>query len=319
LTIALRYADRRRQFGPEGASEVRLIDYATHRRRLLPRLATTYALNFAAHDLIDLYVAGDGARELETLAAGLKSYASWHATDTVQECREACGGQGYRAENRFAALKADSDIFTTFEGDNTVLMQLVTRGVLSKMKSQFADMRWYDTARWVSQRALDSVAERNPITVRWTDETHLRDPAFHRQVLVAREESLTLSLAQRLRRRIKDGMDPFHAFGEVQNHALALAHAFVQRHVQERFADRLDGATGPLRDVLADLAALYGLSLLEADRAWFLENGFFDASKSRAIRDQVDALCTSLAPHALALVDAFDIPESCIAAPIAMR
>ncbi|MEM6531339.1 MAG: acyl-CoA dehydrogenase [Myxococcota bacterium] len=319
LAVALRYADRRRQFGPEGAEEVRLIDYPVHRRRLVPRLATTYALNFAAHDLIDLYVAGEADRELETLAAGLKSYASWHATDTVQECREACGGQGYRAENRFAALKADSDIFTTFEGDNTVLMQLVTRGVLSEMKSQFADMRWYDTARWVSQRALDSVSERNPITVRWTDPAHLRDLEFHRQALQARQDSLTLSLGQRLRRRLKEGMDPFFAFGEVQTHALALAHAYVERHVHACFSARVEAASGSLRDMLQELCALYGLSLLEKDRAWFLENGFFEASKSRAIREQVDALCTSLAPQALALVDAFDIPESCIAAPIASR
>ncbi|MEL6547375.1 MAG: acyl-CoA dehydrogenase family protein, partial [Myxococcota bacterium] len=55
LTIALRYATRRRQFGPEGGPEVSLIDYPSHQRRLIPRLAETYALNFAAHDLADAY------------------------------------------------------------------------------------------------------------------------------------------------------------------------------------------------------------------------------------------------------------------------
>ena len=43
--------------------------------------------------------------------------------------------QGYRSRNRLGSLKADTDIFLTFEGDNTVLAQQVTRylmGLLSK-------------------------------------------------------------------------------------------------------------------------------------------------------------------------------------------
>lgn len=36
LTIAIRYAWRRRHFSPDGGPERRLIDYRTHQRRLLP-------------------------------------------------------------------------------------------------------------------------------------------------------------------------------------------------------------------------------------------------------------------------------------------
>ena len=97
----------------------------------MPLLAKTYALHFAQSELIEKFHAVfSGARgrrerdrrELETLAAGMKATSSWHATETIQTCRECCGGAGYMADNRFAALKADTDIFTTFEGDNTVLM-----------------------------------------------------------------------------------------------------------------------------------------------------------------------------------------------------
>ena len=44
LTIAIRRALERRQFGPPGGSEALLLDYRTHQRRLLPALAKTYAL-----------------------------------------------------------------------------------------------------------------------------------------------------------------------------------------------------------------------------------------------------------------------------------
>lgn len=43
----------------------------------------------------------------------------------AQECREACGGQGLKTENRVGQLKGEYDVQSTFEGDNFLLMQLV--------------------------------------------------------------------------------------------------------------------------------------------------------------------------------------------------
>ena len=53
LTIAVRRALERRQFGPPGEPEALLMDYRTHQRRLLPALAKTYALSFAQQRLVD--------------------------------------------------------------------------------------------------------------------------------------------------------------------------------------------------------------------------------------------------------------------------
>src|SRR6478735_164327 len=136
LDIAIRRGLTRRQFGAPGEPEALLMDYRTHQRRLLPALATTYALHFAQdrlrarlHEVFHTRAQDDDRRrrELETFAAGLKAVATWHATDTIQACREACGGAGYLKANRLAALRADTDVFTTFEGDNTVLLQLCAK------------------------------------------------------------------------------------------------------------------------------------------------------------------------------------------------
>jgi acyl-CoA oxidase len=43
----------------------------------------------------------------------------------LQECREACGGQGIKSDNRIGQAKAEYDVQLTFEGDNNVLMQQV--------------------------------------------------------------------------------------------------------------------------------------------------------------------------------------------------
>ena len=106
----------------------------------MPRLATTYGLHFAVRDLIMRYTgAPDGAVEVD--AAGLKAYASTSAVATIQACREACGGQGYLAANRLGVLRNDVDAFTTFEGANPVLLQLVAKGLLSGYGDELGDLR----------------------------------------------------------------------------------------------------------------------------------------------------------------------------------
>ena len=117
-----------------------MLDYLSHQRRLLPLVATCYALNFALHDLAARYGGtqnGADVREIEAEAAALKAMSTTHATRAIQEGREACGGEGYRAENRFVLLKADSDIFTTFEGDNTVLRLQAAKSLLSGYQPGF--------------------------------------------------------------------------------------------------------------------------------------------------------------------------------------
>ena len=39
----------------------------------------------------------------------------------------------------------------------------------------------------------------------------------------------------------------------------------------------------------------------------------------RALRPEINALCAELRPHALALVDAFAIPDAVVGAPIGRR
>ena len=174
MTIAVKYGLQRRQFGSPGSDrEEVLLDYGQHQRRLLPLLARTYALHFAqervAADLHTVFnrfgevEAADDEHErraLEARAAGTKALGTWHASRTIQECREACGGAGYLSVNRFDALRADTDVFTTFEGDNTILLQLVAKGLLTDYKDSFEDMDQIGMVRFVGGMAVETVLER---------------------------------------------------------------------------------------------------------------------------------------------------------------
>ena len=334
LAIAVRYGAERRQFGPPGEPEIRLLDYRTHQRRLMPRLAATYALHFALARLRDDFVASskggsdEDRREVEAEAAGLKALATWHTTDAVQVCRECCGGQGYLAVNRFADLKADTDVFTTFEGDNVVLLQLVAKSLLGDFKRQFGDMGFVGLLRFVARRAATAVAERNPITTRRTDEEHLRDREFHLGAFRWREQHLLATVAQRLKKRLDRGTEISQAMIECQDHLVATAEAHVERIVLQAFADAVRGAAADrvardgvgddgLHATLASLCDLYALSRLEAGRGWFLEQGVLEPAKAKAIRKLVNRLCLEIRGQAVPLVDAFGIPAALLRAPIA--
>ena len=129
-------------------------------------------------------------QEIEALAAGLKAYATWSTRDVLQECREACGGKGYLSENRIDALKNDTEIYTTFEGDNTVLMQLVAKNRLSEFRKTFGEMNAMGMINYVYENAKTAISEKNPIVTRKTDEVHLLDGEFHLNAFEHREKTI---------------------------------------------------------------------------------------------------------------------------------
>jgi acyl-CoA oxidase len=322
LTIAIRYGDQRRQFGPEGGTEVPILNYRTHQRRLMPLLATTYALHFALQHLTKRFLnrTEEDMQEIEAMAAGLKAYATWHTTQTLQECRECCGGKGYLSENRIDALKNDTDIYTTFEGDNTVLMQLVAKSRLTEFKQEFSNMTMFTLLNYVADQARTSITELNPIIVRNTDEEHLLDPEFHLNAFRYRERDILTSAARRLKRHIDSGMDSFDAFNVCQHHLVEVGFAYVDRIVLEEF-QRIVKQTEDrgCRNALKKLCDLYALSSLEKHKAWYLEQGYMEGVKTKAIRKLVNQLCWEIRQDAIPLVNAFNIPDQLLGAPIAVQ
>jgi acyl-CoA oxidase len=347
LAIAVEYAHHRRQFGnPGSGQEEVLLDYGMHQRRLFPLLARSYALHFAqervAAELHEVFsdIEDDGAAELarralESRAAGTKAMGTWHASHTIQACREACGGAGYLSVNRFDALRADTDVFTTFEGDNTILMQLVAKGLLTDYKDSFENLDQIGMVRFVASTAVETVLERtNARSIlerlrdvvpgapsRTTDdspEAGLLDDRYHLEMLSWREEHILSSVARRLRRGMMDkGMDPAEVFSLCQDHVISAAHAHVERIVLEAFQDKVAACEeGPNREALKLLCDLYALSCIEEDRGWFLEHGRLSNARSKAVTATVNELNRRVRPIAQQLVDAFGVPREMLRAEI---
>jgi acyl-CoA oxidase len=316
LTIAVRYGDKRKQFGPEGGSEIPVLNYKTHQRRLMPLLANAYALHFALQYLTNRFLnrTEEEMQEIEALAAGLKSFATWNTTQTLQECRECCGGKGYLSENRIDDLKNDTEIYTTFEGDNTVLMQLVAKSRLTEFKQEFSNMNLFGILNYVATQAKTSIQEKNPFAVRKTDDEHLLDSEFHLNAFAYRERTILTSAAKRLKSYIDDGMDSFDAFNQCQHHLVQVGFAFVEFVILEQFVKQIENTKDAgCKAVLKKLCDLFALSQIEKNKGWYLENGYMEGVKTKAIRKLVDKLCSEVRQEAVPLVDAFSIPESCLA------
>ncbi|TDW88491.1 acyl-coenzyme A oxidase [Kribbella sp. VKM Ac-2566] len=338
LTIAIRYGAQRRQFGAPGSSEEAiLLDYRMHQRRLLPLLARTYALHFAQAELVEEFArvfdddeGEHDRRALEAQAAGTKALGTWHATETIQMCREACGGAGYLAENRLAALKADTDVFTTFEGDNTVLLQLVAKGLLTDYRESFGKLDPLGTARFVAAQAVEIAVEKaalRPLIERLRDvvpnrsdaadpDGGLRDDAYHSGLLRFREQHMLSGVARRLKGGIDAGDDPFDVFNRCQDHVIAAGRAHVDRIVLEAFQTAVRNAPEEIRPRLQDVYDLHALATIEAERAWYLEHGRLSPGRSKAITALVNELCAVVRPAAVELVDAFGVPGSATEVPM---
>ncbi|WP_432547838.1 acyl-CoA dehydrogenase family protein [Kineococcus sp. SYSU DK004] len=343
LTIALRYAEHRRQFARPSAAdggsgeEVVLLDYLAHQRRLLVPLAATYALSFAQDELLGemdellrVQLAGEEAeptrqRAFEGLAAAMKVASTWHATRTIQTCREACGGHGYLSSSRLPQLKADTDVFTTFEGDNTVLSQLVAKGLLTSYAQQFNDLDTLGMARFATRDLVTTIAGRSPArslvadivsSGRAGDELHDRE--WQLRMLAEREEHVVESLAKRVRRaRQRPAEEAFTALDDLNDHLLLAARAHTDRVVADAFAAAVVRAEDPaVASLLGQVLDLHVLALLEQEKGWYLQHRRMTPAHAKALTHTVNAACRGLRPHVGTLLAGFGIPDAWLASSL---
>ncbi len=336
LTIAIRYGLVRKQFDAPGrADEVTLLDYRMHQRRLLPLLARSYALALAQNELTEeLHEVQSAAspdperqRLLESGAASLKAATTWHSAEAIQTARECCGGAGYLAANQITTIRDDHDVFTTFEGDNVVLTQLVAKESLTAYAEDVRGLDAVGWARFVATTARDVFLEKSAArqvvqTLLDSSDEPLEDSALtargtQLRLLRGREDQLLRSAAQRMRRASSPDEDPFEVFNRAQEHIIAVGRAHADRTALEAFVSALDGMPeSDAKDLLRRVCDLFVFASLERDLSWYLMHRMVSVERGKAIRRGVGELCAELRPYARVLVDAFGIPEELLATEI---
>ncbi|XP_030626195.1 acyl-coenzyme A oxidase-like protein isoform X2 [Chanos chanos] len=322
LIIAVRYSHSRRQFGPKDQDEVKIIEHQTQYLRLMPHLAAALALTFttryASHMMDEALSEGQDLqsnRSLQALVAGLKAYSTWENLACLQECRECTGGMGFMMENRIPALRCDSDVFVTFEGDNVVMLQVVVRELMTQYTRQLGNSPVSGLLRTWASSASDNL--RTSFIGFNVDK--IGDLNFLLKAVSYRERVLQRSLAARLYAKVEKNKDEFFgAWNSCLHHVTGLALAHVHRVTLEQFALAIQECqVKEDHALLTKFCLLHGTSLVYQERAWYLEHNYLTPTTSKQIRNQLLELCRSVKDEALKVVSDFNIPSCCIQAPIA--
>uniref|UniRef100_A0A803MW08 Acyl-coenzyme A oxidase n=1 Tax=Chenopodium quinoa TaxID=63459 RepID=A0A803MW08_CHEQI len=313
LATALRYALSRRAFSlAPNEPEVLLLDYPSHQRRLLPLLAKTYAMSFAGNYLKSIYVkrSPETNKTIHVVSSALKAMLTWHNMQTLQECREACGGQGLKTENRVGHLKGEYDVQLTFEGDNNVLMQQVSKALFGEYLATQKQNRPFK-GLW-----LEHMNDPSPVIPAQLTGSILRSSQIQTDIFYLRERDLLKRFVAEVSAHQKQGRNKEYAFALAYQLAEDLGRAFADKAILLTSIEaEANVAAGPLKDVLALLRTLYALVVLEED-ASFLRYGYLSVENAAVVRKEVMKLCSELRPHTLALVSSFGIPDAFLS-PIA--
>ncbi|KAL6747266.1 acyl-CoA dehydrogenase/oxidase [Haematococcus lacustris] len=309
LAIAVRYACARPQFGDK-----LVIHYRTHQARLLPALANTYALQLAQRTLKEMVAAkrAQDGKTIHVLSSGLKAAATWSRVETLQDCRECCGGQGFLSENKIGEICNDFNVDVTFEGDNTVMMQQVARACLEDKASLAAGLAA------PLQAGQLAAAPRGPLPA-----------GLLTSLLQYRQQALTQQLASEMAAASKGVSSraaaekaAAAAFDNNLDVTVQLGWAWTERFCLDNFVKAASQAQpADLQPILSLLASLYGMTRVERDAAFFLAAGVINGQDRASLRQRVhlvfDELVAGNGKLALSLVNAFGIPDHLLQAPIA--
>ncbi|RCV21652.1 hypothetical protein SETIT_4G154600v2 [Setaria italica] len=307
LAIAVRYGLSRRAFSltPDGP-EMLLLDYPSHQRRLLPLLAKVCLMSSAGNFMKKMYVkrTPEMSKAIHIYSSALKATLTWQNMITLQECREACGGQGLKTENRVGIFKAEFDVQSTFEGDNNVLMQQVSKALYAeflaaqKKKKPFKGL------------GLEHLNGPSPVIPDKLTGSILRSSKFQMDLFCLRERDLLKQFAEEVSLHLARGESREKALMLSFQLAEDLARAFTERTILQIFLeDEMNVPSGSLKELLGLLRSLYVMVSID-ESASFLRYGYLSRGNVAGVRKEVLKLCSELRPHALAVVSSFGIPDA---------
>ncbi|GJQ69134.1 hypothetical protein Trydic_g6766 [Trypoxylus dichotomus] len=308
ITIAIRYACVRQQFGPEGQEELPIIEYQLHQHRLLPYLAAVYHIKFLAEKLTraNTEIPGDRMRgvavdpnvghEMHALSSASKPIAGWTARDGIQECREACGGHGYLKAAGLSNLRNENDAICTYEGENHVLIQQTSNWLLKfwpLILKRHAISSPLHSIDFLSS-GLDTLNMK--FSSRSVNELILPDSIISiYQWLVCYLLKITFN---KYEANITKGIDSFTAKNENQVfYARSLGIAYIQHYALRLMYDKIQEATDlSIKKVLTRLLSLYGLySIDKYHIAVLYQGGYANGEQPvNLIQDAILQLCKEI-------------------------
>jgi acyl-CoA oxidase len=319
VTVAVRYCSIRRQFRDRDSKsvhdkEMKVLDYPTVQIRVLPLLATTFALHYTGEYMYELYrksrdtiETGDFGplAELHSASSGLKSLCTMLAADGIETCRRAMGGHGFGGGSGLVGLNSDYLSKPTVEGDNWMITQQVAAYLIKKMSEAVKppNAAPKDPTDELFQYYLKNRGHRIPQTVMNKDGS-VDDQAI---VEIFQWRAADLSYrAYQAREVEKKGWTKLM----IQLHSLS--RAYSEQILVSNFYNSFTATTSlssPAPDVLRTCFRLYALYTLDQYASSFTMTTSVTPESVYTLQGIILELMAELRPHAVKLVDAWSIPD----------
>ncbi|XP_045533158.1 peroxisomal acyl-coenzyme A oxidase 3-like [Pieris brassicae] len=332
IVIAVRYSGVRKQFGADdGSEETTILEYQQQQIRLLPYLATTYALRifcswFGTEHVkmtIDNMMgvtdkAADKGIEMHALSCAIKPLSGWSARDAIQNCREACGGHGYLQAARIGDIRNDNDANCTYEGENSLLVQQTSNWLLGLWPQRNSL-----TAEHSPLGSLGFLQEVDNVLTEACRVKNVQDMINPQNLIQIYKwlTAYTLKMTYEKVNKLKQyGRTNLQAKNESQSYnAVNLSIVYGENFILNHFYKTVQQFEDiSCRRVLLKLVSLYGAFLLEKHMATLYIGGYFSKDQGLFLREGILLLCGEIAPEAIALVDTLAPPDWCLNSVLGM-
>ncbi|KAH8263459.1 hypothetical protein KR044_009283 [Drosophila immigrans] len=330
ISIATRYSASRRQFGPTDSKvEWPVIEYQSQQYRLLPHLATAFALRVvsmwignANMSMTIKNMTGEDTShvgmEIHAISSALKPYTTWAARDGIQECREACGGHGYLKATGLGDLRNDNDANCTYEGENNTLIQQASNWLVNLRRNN---------ANFVDASPLETVSFLSNMNVLLQAQAQERNAAeaLNVQNLLKALDWLTAWQLDATVKRFEQlqfaGKDAFETRNNLQVFAAQkLSIIYAERtayYVFYKFVTALPASAE--QQVLLKVLSFYGANLITKYSSLFYQGGYFRNSSHIELYQQgILELLPVLKNEAIGLIDAIAPPDFILNSPLGM-
>lgn len=314
VTIAVRYATIRKQFqdrdsSDKSAPEMSVLDYPTVQIRILPLLATAYALHYTGEAMHNLYSStraeidkGDFSKLaiLHAQSSGLKSLCTELAANSIETCRRAMGGHGFMASSGFIQLNNDYLSKPTVEGDNWMITQQTARYLIKHMQAAVAAKgEAQDDFEQICRDWLKNEKSRKPAPYHIFDNDEHIVNAFHRR---SRDITYRAYVERFEKNRSWNSM-----LLQLRKVSVAESQSILVTNFHEAMSR--SNLSSTLRSHLQLQFRLFAYFTMDKEARDFVKADAVSDEHLDELPARIQDLMAQIRPHAVRLVDAWSIPD----------
>ena len=233
------------------------------------------------------------------------------------------GGHGYSRFNLIGALRNNNDINTTWEGDNTVLIQQTGKFILENFKQKMKGKN--PSEKYSTLKFLDSFETlSDKPSVRITSAADLDDFSQLKRIFEYKINFNLQRTVMKLSSRVEEKKDELLvAWNNSQVYYIQpLVKSYIENFVFDSFRGRIESiqgtneSTASTKKMLGKFLKLYSLSIFNSDMTVLRNEDYLSSESVYIIKEEILDLCESLKDEFIGIIDCIAAPDEVLNAPL---